>query len=194
MKNEFFLFNSQYLLLQIQQQVSKEYDQLKAIQNELTELTMGLANAPLQALRRNLATTETETRDPAAFFRSDPDIWSPPQYRDPDVFGPPIDRSLPQTRPQRPNTNRKVENRRGPPSKANAKDVKGGLRKSNAQANSARASSKDSTKRTTESTNNKENKEEEHKDEEPAEEEKKFEAANHIDGDLVDVLGKCGLR
>lgn len=182
---------------QIQQQVSKEYDQLKSIQKELTELTMGMANTPLQALRRNMASTETETRDPAAWFRADPDIWSPPQHRDPDVFGPPIDRSLPQMpqmpqgRPQRPGTNRKVDNRRGPPSKTSAKDAKGGPRKSTAPATSARSISKDSNRRTTDSSqNNKENKEDENKDEEPpAEDERKFEASNHIDGDLVDVLG-----
>lgn len=33
-------------------------------------------------------------------------------------------------------------------------------------------------------------KEEDSKEEEPAEEEKKFEAQNHMEGDLVDILGK----
>lgn len=32
-------------------------------------------------------------------------------------------------------------------------------------------------------------KDEEQKEEEPAEEDKKFEASNHMEGDLVDILG-----
>lgn len=32
-------------------------------------------------------------------------------------------------------------------------------------------------------------KDDEQKEEEPAEEEKKFEASNHMEGDLVDILG-----
>lgn len=73
----------------MQQQISKEYQQIKAIQKELTEMTMDLHNAPL---RRNTASVENESRDPAAWFRPDPDIWAPPMNRDPDVFAPPIDR------------------------------------------------------------------------------------------------------
>lgn len=179
--------------MMVQQQISKEYDQLKAIQNELTELAMGMANAPLQALRRNLAPAETETRDPGAFFRADPDVWSPPSYRDPDVFGPPIDRSMAQVRPQRPNTNngRKVDPRRTAPTKNSAKDTKNAPKKGASTLNSARGINKDSNRRTTDSTHNKENnKDEDAKEEDPPEEEKRFEAANHMEGDLVDVLGK----
>lgn len=72
--------------------MSKEYQQLKAIQKELSEMTMDLQNTPLQALRRNISSAETENKDPAAWFRADPDILSPPPNRDPDVFAPPIDR------------------------------------------------------------------------------------------------------
>lgn len=75
--------------LQVQQQVNKEYQQMKAIQKELTEMTMDLHNAPL---RRNIVNVESERKDPAAWFRPDPDIWAPPPNRDPDVFAPPIDR------------------------------------------------------------------------------------------------------
>lgn len=177
--------------MQIQQQVSKEYDQLKSIQNELSELTMGLQNAPIQALRRNLATTETESRDPAAWFRADKDIWSPPP-RDPDVFGPPIDRSLQMPgRNQKMPPNKKVDNRRGS-SKPSAKDAKGGGPR-RIQPNSARGTSKDSARKGTDSAQSKEGKDvkdDDTKEEEPQEEEKRFEAANHIDGDLVDVLGE----
>lgn len=88
-------FNCHYIafnvviVLQIQQQVNKEYQQMKAIQKELTEMTMDLHNAPF---RRNAVSIESERKDPAAWFRPDPDIWSPPPNRDPDVFAPPIDR------------------------------------------------------------------------------------------------------
>lgn len=33
-------------------------------------------------------TSETETKDPASWFRPDADIWTPPP-KDPDVWGPP---------------------------------------------------------------------------------------------------------
>lgn len=65
---------------------------MKAIQKELTEMTMDLHNAPL---RRAARTAENEYKDPAAWFRPDPDIWSPPPHHDPDVFAPPIDRCVP---------------------------------------------------------------------------------------------------
>lgn len=166
--------------------MSKEYDQLKAIQNELTELSMTMQNTPLQVLRRNLATTETETRDPAAWFRPEPDMWTPAP-RDPDVFGPPVDRSFPTQRPQRPSTNKRIDNRRGPPSKITGRDAKNAPRKIGTPQNSARASSKDASKKNTDnSTQN--TKDEESKDEEPPEEDKKFEASNHMEGDLVDIL------
>lgn len=62
---------------------------MKAIQKELTEMTMDLHNAPF---RRPTTSTENEYKDPAAWFRPDPDIWAPPPHHDPDVFAPPIDR------------------------------------------------------------------------------------------------------
>lgn len=147
---------------------------------------MTMHNTPLQVLRRNMATTETETRDPAAWFRSSPDIWTPPP-RDPDVFGPPVDRSFPTQRPQRPSANKRNDNRRGPPPKATARDAKNAPKKSGTSLGSARASSKDSAKKNSEG-NAPTSKEEETKDEEPPEEEKKFEASNHMEGDLVDIL------
>lgn len=73
----------------MQQQINKEYQQMKAIQKELTEMTMDLHNAPF---RRNTVSVESENRNPAAWFRPDPDIWAPPPNRDPDIFAPPIDR------------------------------------------------------------------------------------------------------
>lgn len=76
---------------QVQQQINKEYQQMKSIQKELTEMTMDLHNAPL--FRRPPTTSTDEYKDPAAWFRPDPDVWSPPTpHHDPDVFAPPIDR------------------------------------------------------------------------------------------------------
>lgn len=179
------------LTLQIQHQVSKEYDQLKSIQTELTEFTMGMQNAPLQALRRNLAPAEVEP-NPAAWFRADPDIWSPPAGRDPDVFGPPVDRSLPPQVRSRMPPNKKIDNKRQSSSRPSARDLKGGPRKSTLPSNSARGTSRDPAKRGAEGSQNKDGKEgkEEESKEEEQEEEKKFEAANHMEGDLVDILGK----
>lgn len=52
-------------------------------------MTMDLHNVPF---RRPTTSAENEYKDPAAWFRPDPDIWSPPPHHDPDVFAPPIDR------------------------------------------------------------------------------------------------------
>lgn len=75
----------------IQQEINKEYTQMKLIQKTLTEITMDLQNAPLQA-RIRTPLHETASKDPAAWFRPDADIWMPPNpNRDPDVWGPPPD-------------------------------------------------------------------------------------------------------
>lgn len=63
---------------------------MKVIQKELTEMTMDLHNAPFR--RPPTSNTEKEYKDPASWFRPDPDIWAPPVHHDPDVFAPPIDR------------------------------------------------------------------------------------------------------
>lgn len=51
---------------------------------------MDLHNAPFR--RPPTTNTEKEYKDPASWFRPDPDIWAPPVHHDPDVFAPPIDR------------------------------------------------------------------------------------------------------
>jgi katanin p60 ATPase-containing subunit A1 len=71
----------------IQQQISKEYNQMKTIQRTLSEITMDLKHAPLLARMRQ--PMEEPSKDPAAWFKPDPDIWMPPSNRDPDVWGPP---------------------------------------------------------------------------------------------------------
>uniref|UniRef100_A0A2M4BIM6 Katanin p60 ATPase-containing subunit A1 n=1 Tax=Anopheles marajoara TaxID=58244 RepID=A0A2M4BIM6_9DIPT len=80
--------------LAVQQEVSTEYNQMKQTQKTITEITMDLQNAPLQARFRAplRETTTSYHNDPAAWFRADPDVWMPPSMgRDPDVWGPPPD-------------------------------------------------------------------------------------------------------
>ncbi|XP_049287340.1 katanin p60 ATPase-containing subunit A-like 1 [Anopheles funestus] len=87
--------------LMIQQEINKEYNQMKLIQKTLTEITMDLQNAPLQA-RIRTPLHETASKDPAAWFRADPDIWMPPVSGrgavDPDVWAPPPDMPPPDHR------------------------------------------------------------------------------------------------
>lgn len=148
-------------------------------------MTMDLQNTPLQVMRRQAISAETENKDPAAWFRADPDIWAPSPNRDPDVFAPPIDRSL-QSRAQRPNTNsKKADARRGPPGKSlagskTAKKSATGSASSTGRKKMSTANGNGETGQTKEDDTNKE--------EEPADEEKRFEAANHMEGDLVDIL------
>lgn len=77
---------------QIQQQVVKEYQQLKNIQKELEELSIDLQQSPaIQAVRRQMPSAVMDSeKNPAAWFRPEPDIWMPPSTsRDPDVWPPP---------------------------------------------------------------------------------------------------------
>lgn len=62
--------------------------------------------------------------------------------------------------------------------------------KKNNTANNVRAATatKDGKNKTTNGDSKEEDKEKD-KEEEPPEEEKKFEASNHMEGDLVDLLG-----
>lgn len=79
-----------FLPFQIQNQIKKEFDEVKAIQRTLAEITIGMQNKPFQNKIRLPATSEMNAPNPAAWFRPDPDVWQPPNpYRDPDVWGPP---------------------------------------------------------------------------------------------------------
>ena len=74
---------------QIQNQLKKEFEEVRAIQRTLSEISIGMQNKPFQNKIRYPATGELNTPNPAAFFRADPDVWQPPNpYRDPDVFEP----------------------------------------------------------------------------------------------------------
>uniref|UniRef100_A0A182QDV8 Katanin p60 ATPase-containing subunit A1 n=1 Tax=Anopheles farauti TaxID=69004 RepID=A0A182QDV8_9DIPT len=140
--------------LMIQQEINKEYNQMKLIQKTLTEITMDLQNAPLQA-RIRTPLHETASKDPAAWFRADPDIWMPSSSGgrggpvDPDVWAPPPDMPPPDHRravaprnQSRSSTalNRKSEvNRRNAATKSASTSTVGGGRKTISQ--SARTSS-----------------------------------------------------
>lgn len=164
---------------------------------------MDLHNAPF---RRPNTSSENEYKDPAAWFRPDPDIWAPPPHHDPDVFAPPIDRYVSTffytsklkykecilymliRRPlQRPNANNRKtldNNRKGAQSKS-ATSSKGG-KKGNASSQPNTGRKRPTMNGLNESS---QGKDEEHKEMEPADEEKRFEASNHMEGDLVDILG-----
>lgn len=199
----------------IQQEINKEYTQMKLIQKTLTEITMDLQNAPLQA-RIRTPLHETASKDPAAWFRADPDIWSPPnQSRDPDVWGPPpmpmeqhTTRSIASRNQSRSSTtlNRKAEvNRKNAVTKsatstaitgrktgssiARATNGKTGTlprNKGKASVNAAGDTGSEGSKgEKSDKEKNEDDKEDQDNQEEP---ERKFEPASHGDVDLVDML------
>lgn len=174
---------------QIQQQINKEYQKLKSIQQELNEMTMNLQNTPVQMMRRTLANAETEHRDPASWFRPDADIWQPPPNRDPDVFGPPIDRTAP-VRPSRPSAmNKRPDDRKGARTTLNKNAVNNKNSKKSTSNNNSTPTTSRKTVSKTANGDDKQTKDDENKDEDaPGEDERRFEASNHMDGDLVDVL------
>ncbi|CAD7092167.1 unnamed protein product [Hermetia illucens] len=184
----------------IQQQIAKEYQQIKSIQKLLTEMTIDLQHTPLVA-RLRTPMHEEPTKDPASWFRPDPDIWTPPP-RDPDVFGPPLDFTKPAV-PARGTRSgvppKKVDRRSGIPQKgaqSTAKKIgppgRGGT--GNTANGRAQQTNKDKRASTAPGGNNTSandtstNVNEDQKDEEPAEEEKKFEPSSHLEAELVDIL------
>lgn len=89
---------------------------------------------------------------------------------------------------QRPNLNRKGDNRKNSQAKAtgSGKPTKKGSNSTPTQPNTGRSNKRSTMNGNGESS---QGKDDEQKEEEPAEEEKKFEASNHMEGDLVDILG-----
>lgn len=194
----------------IQQEINKEYSQMKQIQKSLTEITMDLQNAPLQA-RIRTPLHETANRDPAAWFRADPDVWMPPNpNRDPDVWGPPPDmiatsRTIASRNQSRSSTtlNRKAEvNRKNAVTKSatstaisSRKTASSNARTSNGKTgtlprnkgkqNSLDTGTEGSKGEKSDKEKNDDDKEDQENQEEP---ERKFEPASHADVDLVDML------
>lgn len=183
----------------INQQIQKEYAEMKAIQKTLSEMTLDLHNIPY-AQKMKPQMSEDEVKDPASWFRPDPDIWTPP-VKDPDVWGPPRpEKPVPPSRSRSSNAvvNRKLDRKSTIPQRTTL-----GSKKASAP-NTARASitsqngrNNGSTNRkalsaaSSSSTDNNQIKEEDIKDDENAveeEKEKKFEPSSHLESELVDIL------
>lgn len=166
----------------IQQQISKEYTELKGIQKTLLEVTMDLKNVPMQARIRSQA-HEEPTKDPAAWFKADPDVWVPPSNRDPDVWGPPID-----TRP----LDRTLKKNKGKPEPPNRRGGKPGIaKKPEVPRRSSALNGKKDIKKSASSSSaaGDRSDKDDNKDDEPVHsDEKRFEANNYMDSDLVDML------
>lgn len=92
---------------------------------------------------------------------------------------------------QRPNPNRKGDNRKSSQAKVtgSGKPTKKG-NSTTSQPNTGRNSKRSTVNGNGESS---QGKDDEQREEEPADEEKKFEASNHMEGDLVDILGNYSL-
>ncbi|XP_073846387.1 katanin p60 [Musca autumnalis] len=189
----------------VKQQINKEYTQIKDIQRTLSEMTLDLQSSQFASKFRT-QTSETETKDPASWFKPDPDIWTPPP-KDPDVWGPPKPE-----KPVVPNRNRSVPGKKPLPGKStiptrNSTSSNGLNKKSNTGTSSARSSvnsrgpstTRKSAASSTNSTSSKDkddngsNKDhdEARDDESPDQEEKeekKFQPNNHIEAELVDIL------
>ncbi|KAH8403987.1 hypothetical protein KR215_007720, partial [Drosophila sulfurigaster] len=73
----------------INQQINQEHAKIKAIQRTLQDISLDLqTNKFAHKLRTQLSEESNVNKDPAAWFKPDPDIWTPPP-KDPDVWGPP---------------------------------------------------------------------------------------------------------
>ncbi|XP_034487781.1 katanin p60 ATPase-containing subunit A-like 1 [Drosophila innubila] len=73
----------------INQQINQEHAKIKAIQRTLQDISLDLQNTKFaHKLRSQLSEESNVNKDPAAWFKPDPDIWTPPP-KDPDVWGPP---------------------------------------------------------------------------------------------------------
>lgn len=182
---------------QILQKIQKEYQQLKSIQTLLHELSIDLQNPPSRPTtqrRQNILYQDSPTANPAAFFQADrDDCYSMPvPGRDPDVFGDPVD---PRSKRTTTATKKPVKGHpsQGRPAAGKKATDVSKLRNSSSNSNMRTTSS---NKRSTpngvaNSTPGEDIKEEFVKvKEENAEEEKKFEAGNHMEVDLVDMLGR----
>ncbi|XP_050318224.1 katanin p60 ATPase-containing subunit A-like 1 isoform X2 [Bactrocera neohumeralis] len=195
----------------IAQQIEKEYSQIKAIQRTLSEMTLDLQNTPF-AHKLKTQVSEDETKDPSAWFRPDPDIWTPPP-KDPDVWGPPrLEKPAVPNRSRSGIPNKKatagvgksiIPQRNATGGATTRRTIAGsGGNNIRAQQN-GRSTSSTSSRKTTHSSNgvssnaasgadNVGNKDDENRDEEAAEneekEEKKFQPSTHMEAELVDIL------
>ncbi|XP_055905632.1 katanin p60 ATPase-containing subunit A-like 1 isoform X2 [Eupeodes corollae] len=185
----------------INQQIQKEYTEMKAIQKTLSEMTLDLHNTPF-AHKLKSQISEDEMKDPASWFRPDPDIWTPPP-KDPDVWGPPRpEKPVPPSRSRSSNAvvNRKLDRKSTIPQRQAPGAKKPSAPNTGRQSNSSqngRTSAAGSNNRKTlsavsgASTDNGQAKDDDPKDEDNTadeEKEKKFEPSSHLESELVDIL------
>ncbi|XP_055546691.1 katanin p60 ATPase-containing subunit A-like 1 [Wyeomyia smithii] len=199
----------------IQQEINKEYNQMKLIQKTLSEITMDLQNAPLQA-RIRTKLHETASKDPSLWLRSEQDLYN--QQRDPDIFEPlPPEqntggRSMASRNQNRNSTilNRKAEANRKNAVTKSATSTTVGVRRtigSNIRASTANTNGKTGTLPRNKGKNagnsagdgggdggkvekgdKEKNDDADDQDNQDQEPERKFEPASHGDVDLVDML------
>ncbi|XP_067622617.1 katanin p60 ATPase-containing subunit A-like 1 [Eurosta solidaginis] len=196
----------------VAQQIEKEYSQIKAIQRTLSEMTLDLQNTSF-AHRLKTQISEDETKDPSAWFRPDPDIWTPPP-KDPDIWGPPRSEkpAVPNRSSRSSIPNKKLAGVNAGKSTIPQRSGAGANRRTIAGsgANTARSggSSGQQNGRSISSTSTKKaplasnggtstpsaeyavSREDENRDEElvEGEEEKKFQPSSHMESELVDIL------
>lgn len=180
----------------INQQIQKEYMEMKAIQKTLSEMSMDLNNSPFTHKMKSQI-SEDEVKDPASWFRADPDIWTPP-VKDPDVWGPPrSEKPVPPSRSRSSNAvvNRKLDRKSTIPQRTTP-GVKKTSTSSTARNSSTSQNGRNNNKKTLSavsgsSADNGQVKEDDFKDEENTveeEKEKKFEPSSHLESELVDIL------
>ncbi|XP_016972239.2 katanin p60 ATPase-containing subunit A-like 1 [Drosophila rhopaloa] len=203
----------------INQQISQEHAKIKAIQRTLQDISLDLQSTKFaHKLRHQLSEESTTSKDPSAWFKPDPDIWTPPP-KDPDVWGPPKPPPTTQAVGRRaaPNNNRRTttatQNSR-PSSTIPQSTARNGAASTRNSRNSMSAAAPNSGARTTNgrvggrklSTSNNTNEardddstaagsngggaagEGENGDQQAQEEERKFQPNNHIEAELVDIL------
>ncbi|XP_039491917.1 katanin p60 ATPase-containing subunit A-like 1 isoform X2 [Drosophila santomea] len=201
----------------INQQISQEHAKIKALQKSLQDISLDLQSTKFaHKLRHQLSEESTTSKDPSAWFKPDPDIWTPPP-KDPDVWGPPKPalptqavgrraapnnrRTTPATQNSRPNsTITQSTARNGPSSTRNSRistsaaASNSGARTTNGRAGGRKLSTSNTNEaRDDDSTaagiNGGAAGEGENGEQQAAQEdERKFQPNNHIEAELVDIL------
>lgn len=214
--------NCHLLTLQINQQINQEHAKVKAIQRTLQDISLDLQNTKFaHKLRSQLSDDSNVNKDPSAWFKPDPDIWTPPP-KDPDVWGPPKPPPPVQQVGRRATTTSSRRTAGGAPNSgrpstipqstarngtATARNTRGTASTSNSArggANGRIAGRKLSTSNSINNNNNIDSKDDDAtaavsngstadgdaSEQQATEEERKFQPNNHIEAELVDILGK----
>ncbi|XP_030239046.1 katanin p60 ATPase-containing subunit A-like 1 isoform X2 [Drosophila navojoa] len=202
----------------ITQQINQEHAKVKAIQRTLQDISLDLQNTKFAHKLRAQFSDDSNVNDPAAWFKPDPDIWTPPP-KDPDVWGPPkppppvqqVGRRATTTNSRRtaggaPNSGRpstipQSTARNGPGTARNSRGSASTSNSARGGANGRVAGRKLSTSNSTNNNNNNNNHDDataavsngstadgDGSEQQATEEERKFQPNNHIEAELVDIL------